>query len=226
MNWLLGLAFVLAVADWVAVWGEKRRLEVVLKPVVMVALIAWFVYGAGIEGRLLWFALGLVFSLVGDIFLLLPQPRYFLPGLAAFLVAHVCYITGLWVFPLAAESLIPAAALGALIVAAGIRVFRRLRQGLIASDKTGMIIPVGAYAAVISLMLFSAGYTLMSPDWLTVEAYPMAFGALLFFVSDVVNAWERFVAPVNHGRFWVMSSYHLGQIGLAVGAALHFGGGL
>lgn len=222
MNWLLGLAFVLAAAEWTAEWHGKRRLEAALKPAVMLVLIAWVLGFAGIEGKLLWFVLGLAFSLLGDVFLLLPPERFFLPGLAAFLIAHLWYVAALWAFPLAPESVLPAVLLAVLILVVGVRVFRRLRQGLIDSDKAALLLPVGVYAAAISLMLFSAGYTLTSPDWSTAEAFPVAFGGLLFYISDIINAWLRFVAPVKNGRFWVMSSYHLGQIGLAVGVALHF----
>ena len=38
-----------------------------------------------------WIAIGMLFSLAGDIFLMLPQDA-FVPGLVAFLVAHVCFI--------------------------------------------------------------------------------------------------------------------------------------
>lgn len=226
MTWLLGAVFLLAVGDWAAMRQGNRRAEYVLKPAVMVALIVWVITSAGVEGGILWFVLGLALSLVGDIFLMLPPERYFMLGLIAFLLAHIGYILGFGVFPLAAESVIPAVILAVMISAAGVLIFQRLRRGLLNSGKGGMVLPVGAYAGVISVMLFSAGFTLMSPEWSTGEAYPAAIGGLLFYVSDVMNAWERFVAPIQNGRLWVMSTYHLGQIGLAVGAVLHFGGGL
>lgn len=223
MTWLLGLVFLLAVGDWAAM-RQGSRAEYALKPAVMVALIAWVAASAGVEGRMMWFAAGLGLSLVGDVLLMLPPERYFLPGLAAFLLAHVGYILGFGVFPLAADSVMPAAILAAMIASAGALVFGRLRGSLLDAGRKGMVAPVGAYAVVISVMLFSAGYTLMSPDWSTAEAYPAAFGALLFYVSDVMNARERFVVSIENGRLWVMSTYHLGQMGLAVGAVLHFGG--
>ncbi|MCD6285147.1 MAG: hypothetical protein J7M39_04450, partial [Anaerolineae bacterium] len=42
----------------------------------------------------LWFVVALVFSLAGDIFLMLPDEKWFVPGLLAFLVGHLCYIVG------------------------------------------------------------------------------------------------------------------------------------
>jgi len=37
-----------------------------------------------------------------------------------------------------------------------------------------------------------------------------------------MNAWVRFVALIPNYRVWIMSTYHLAQMCLAVGAALHF----
>ena len=45
---------------------------------------------------------------------------------------------------------------------------------------------------------------------------------MLFFISDTLLAWNRFVAPIRHQRVLIMSTYHLGQMGLALGAALQF----
>jgi len=56
---------------------------------------------------------------------------------------------------------------------------------------------VAVYAAVISLMLVSALATLFQPGWPTSEAAFVAIGATLFFCSDALLAWNRFVAPVR-----------------------------
>ena len=104
----------------------------------------------------------------------------------------------------------------------GIGVFRRLRAGLIASSKKKLILPVGIYSIVISYMVFSAAFSFLSPEWTTAHAYLVAFGALLFYVSDILNAWGRFVFSFENARLIVMVTYHLGQIGLALGATLHF----
>ena len=42
-----------------------------------------------------WFVAALVFSLAGDVLLMLPREQ-FVAGLSAFLVAHLCYIVGFW----------------------------------------------------------------------------------------------------------------------------------
>ncbi len=145
-------------------------------------------------------------------------------GLAAFMLGHVAYIFGFSVFSLADKTVILAVILGFIIVVVGVQIFLRLRVGLQISGRDNLIVPVGVYSLVISYMLFSAVYSFLNPDWTTSEAYLVSVGALLFYISNVLNAWERFVSPFEKGRLKVMVTYHLGQIALAVGATLHFTG--
>jgi len=46
-------------------------------------------------------------------------------------------------------------------------------------------------------------------------------GAFLFYISDLILAWNRFVAPIQNGRLLNIVAYHLGQIALIVGVAMH-----
>jgi uncharacterized membrane protein YhhN len=145
-------------------------------------------------------------------------------GLAAFMLGLVAYIFGFSVFSLADKTVILAVILGFIIVVVGVQIFLRLRVGLQISGRDNLIVPVGVYSLVISYMLFSAVYSFLNPDWTTSEAYLVSVGALLFYISNVLNAWERFVSPFEKGRLKIMVTYHLGQIALAVGATLHFTG--
>jgi hypothetical protein len=49
-----------------------------------------------------------------------------------------------------------------------------------------------------------------------------AFGAFLFFLSDIILAWNKFVAPINNGRIINIGLYHLGQIALIAGVVMQF----
>ena len=77
--------------------------------------------------------------------------------------------------------------------------------------------PVVIYTVVISLMVVSALTMLFRPNVSTGAALLMALGAVLFFVSDAVLAWNRFVAPVRGGKLIVIVAYHLGQMALIAG---------
>jgi uncharacterized membrane protein YhhN len=46
-------------------------------------------------------------------------------------------------------------------------------------------------------------------------------GAVLFFVSDSLLAWNRFVTPLPRGSLLVIVAYHVGQMALIAGATAH-----
>jgi uncharacterized membrane protein YhhN len=64
-----------------------------------------------------------------------------------------------------------------------------------------------AYMAVISLMVVSAIGT----------GHPAAIvGAGLFYASDSLIAWNRFLRASRRGQVAVMVTYHLAQVGLVL----------
>jgi uncharacterized membrane protein YhhN len=96
---LLGVSLFVALLDWIAVGTKFRPLEYVAKPGVMLILLIWIWSLGGFSGPMVWFALGAIFSLGGDVFLMLPN-EHFIGGLVAFSLAHLAYIIGLnQVFP-------------------------------------------------------------------------------------------------------------------------------
>ncbi|MCX8025727.1 MAG: lysoplasmalogenase, partial [Thermanaerothrix sp.] len=92
MIWF-GVMAILAAIDWWAVSRERLRVRYWAKPGALLALILAFTTAGGWHSASPWFGVGLIFSLLGDIALLLPR-RYFLFGLLAFLLAHITYIIG------------------------------------------------------------------------------------------------------------------------------------
>lgn len=213
------LAF--AVLDWVLITGGPRwrRLERMVKPTAIFALMGWLVWRAAQAGvwppALYWFLAALAGSVAGDVLLSLP-PRYFVAGLAAFLIAHLAYAVGF-----NADDLPPAAAwLWALpVAAAAIWYSGRLVRSLRAGGQPGLVGPVAIYTAAISLMAFSALACLARPGWPPSAALTAAGGALLFMLSDSLLAWDRFVRPVRQRDLAVLIPYHVGQMCLIAGAA-------
>jgi uncharacterized membrane protein YhhN len=217
--YFLFLALIIAVLDWIAVARKWKRIEYFAKPATMLALLAWLGVNNGFQGSMLWFALGLLFSLGGDIFLMLPRER-FIPGLVSFLIGHICYLIGFN----SANPVSNAASLILLVVVmfTGYMVYRRVALGLQASGQSKLKLPVLVYSIVISLMLFSALSTLIQPDWRIYAAVFASSGALLFFISDTTLALNKFVSPIPKARVITMVTYHLGQILIVLGAALRF----
>jgi uncharacterized membrane protein YhhN len=206
--------------DWLAVAKSWKRLEYFAKPAAMLALLAWLWLNSSATGH--WapalgaFAAGLVFSLAGDVMLMLPE-RFFLAGLVAFLLGHVAYSDGLksggLLLPIEAVLVAPMALIGGWLA-------RRIGAALKATGRNRLRAPVVVYAAVISLMVVSALAMLFRPSVPTGTALLLALGAVLFFVSDAVLAWNRFVAPVRGGRLIVIVAYHLGQMTLIAGVVM------
>jgi len=221
-NILLALAFLAALVNEIAQFKERQRVVYIAKPAVMVFLFAWLYLYAGLNGALLFFGLGILFSLGGDIFLMLPdEKKWFLPGLVSFLLAHVFYIIGLnYVVPSLNVFGIILAISVALFVA---QIYRRIAAGLHASGQDRLRVPVLIYSIVISLMWLSALQTLFQTGWKPTPALSVSLGATLFVASDIILAWYRFVGPIKNGRIINLILYHLGQILLIIGAAVQFG---
>ncbi len=205
--------------DWLAVARNQRRLEYIFKPATLVVVLlgAWLLTrGPHDVWQAYFFLPGLALSLVGDVFLMLPGERFFLPGLVAFLLAHICYVVGLnptlppW----------PAFALLVVVATIGLALYRGVAAGLRRQGQTELLAPVAVYSVVLSLMLFSAWAILFRLEWTGLRRGLAIVGATLFFVSDAMLAWDRFVTPSPSARLRVMITYHLGQVALAASIVL------
>jgi hypothetical protein len=64
--------------------------------------------------------------------------------------------------------------------------------------------------------------TIYDPRWKTNAALFVSLGAFLFWISDLVLAWNQFVSPINNGRVFNIITYNLGQIGLIAGVISQF----
>jgi len=212
------IVFILAALNWIAVYKRSKTLEYIFKPATMLALLYWIWQSGGFGGSMLWFTIGVVFCLAGDVFLMIPRDL-FIFGLISFLLGHIAYIIGLNDQP-------PYFNLwgAALIVLLGLYMwwlYPKLVAGLNSKGKGVLRIPVLIYALVISMMVYSAGMTWTRSGWQVQAALAVSLGAVLFFISDSILAWDRFINPLPDARLKTMVTYHLGQIGIILGAILH-----
>jgi uncharacterized membrane protein YhhN len=92
-----------------------------------------------------------------------------------------------------------------------------------ASRQDRLVYPVIVYGLVISLMLYAAMSTIFDPAWGTGAAFFVSAGAFLFWLSDLILAWNKFVTPLKDSRMLNILTYHLGQIGLIAGVLSQFG---
>lgn len=219
---LFVLTLLLMGLEWFVVATRRTRWRIVTKPAPMVSLILWFTLVGKWQGDLVWFGMALVFSLLGDIFLLFPF-RFFLPGLIAFSLAHIFYITG---FNLSAVEMTTGLWLIFIIILFGafFDFSPIVRRVSIQPSRYKLLPPVIFYATIISIMLLSAWLTLARPSWDGSAVILVILGASLFFISDSLLAREKFIRPSKVGGLTVMVTYLLAQLLITSGALIHFSG--
>lgn len=179
----------------------------VFKPLTTLLIIgfAW-PRGANATKQRMLIRLGLILSLAGDVFLLWPNEG-FLPGLVAFLLAHLAYIAAFCVpVRLAAKPwvFVAYALLAALILSA-------LWPGV----PGALRVPVVAYVVCLATMAAQAltwwrsSAAAHAAD--TALARAAAFGGGLFMVSDSLLAINKFGVPLPLSPLWILLTYWLAQ---------------
>ncbi|MBL8062224.1 MAG: lysoplasmalogenase [Anaerolineales bacterium] len=220
MYFFLIAAFIFAALEALALQKSWFRLEVFAKPGVMIALFFWLFTSVGLNGSLIWFGAGVLLSLAGDVLLMISLDRLFLAGLVAFLLAHVTYIVG---FNLPLPALTAWGVILAVLIGwGGARVIRRILSEAMKKGQSRMRIPIIIYSTVISLMLLSAMMKLADLSWDAGASLLVSLGAFLFYLSDVILAWIKFVNPIKNGRIYNIAAYHLGQIALIAGVIIQY----
>lgn len=200
-----------AVGDWLAVHRGSKRAEYLLKPATLVALILCAsTLDPSDDARRWWFVAALVFSLAGDVFLMLPADL-FVAGLASFLVGHLAYVAG-WFAADVEPSKVVLFVLIVLLLT--VPVLLRLIKALRSKDRHGLIPPVVVYSVAIAGMV---GATVAGGIGWGIA------GALLFLCSDLMIAWSRFVTAWPHHKLAIIVTYHLGQAGLITSLLLSAG---
>ena len=152
---------------------------------------------------------GFVLSFFGDV-LLLPHAT-FLIGLGSFLLGHVAFAVGATTFLGAAGALAssaPALAVGALLMAAlGTVAWRWLSphlQGFMRRAVLAYLLTIGTMV-VLTIGAAAAGAPLLLP-----------VGAILFAISDLAVARERFVEKTIRNKVWGLPFYYGAQVLLAL----------
>jgi len=159
--------------------------------------------GAGTGRRPALLLAGLALSLAGDCLLMFEG--FFIAGLVAFLLAHVCYIAlfrqGLPWFP-SRKALFATLGAGAAMYAF-----------LFGSLGSVLKVAVAAYVVVIAAMAAQAiGRAAVLRDRASLA---VAAGAVLFMVSDSLLAINRFALPLPLAQLWVLGTYYAAQILIA-----------
>lgn len=200
---LSAMILISGIAYLFAINGDKPFWRYLLKPGTMLFIILLAITGFKEPSLYVtWVVLGLIFSVGGDIFLMLPSDK-FLYGLTSFLIAHICYIVaftnGFQDFHWQLAVLLPVFLIG---IAYYLFLFNSLKK-----DGPALQIGVLFYITVICFMFtqsFAAGSQLA------------IIGSLSFLVSDGILAFNQFYKPFKNAHHYVMITYYLAQYLIAL----------
>lgn len=216
------LYLAVALVSAFAAQAGHHRLEMVVKPLMMIILSSWFFFNSRRYGDrfTLMVQAGLFFSLVGDVALMFQHldEFFFLIGLSAFLLAHICYTiafirniseVGGW------DGLLMGGIVALVVMLYGTWFGWELSERL---DRN-MLIPVLGYVVAIGLMATLAGFR-----WMRTFArsfWTVLVGAALFMVSDSLLATNRFIRPLEWSPAVITLTYAAAQFLIAGGCLLH-----
>lgn len=173
---------------------------------------AWSMDAVGTEyGRVL--LVGMAFCWMGDLLLVSYNNRsVFLLGLASFLLGHIAYIGA---FAVRSVSFPVVLGAGLFMAFFALTVLRWLKPHL----DNRMRLPVWLYVIAISTMMAMAvGSFAIDGNWL------IPLGALMFLLSDLAVARDRFIAPGFINRALGLPVYFCAQMVLAASVGYIIGG--
>ena len=196
------VVFVLvSVVDIIGIVFKLPFIVYAFKPLVLLSLLA--LYTLSVSKRNKWYILALVFSFLGDVFLLFEGQLFFMIGLVSFLIAHLLFIKIIlgWLTKSSLYTII-VAFIPFLITFSGL--IYMLKDSL-----NELLIPVIIYGITISL--FGVVSLLNYLNTKTVKALWMFFGALVFITSDSILAINKFYFSKEIFGILVMVTYIVAQ---------------
>jgi uncharacterized membrane protein YhhN len=209
-NWRI-LYIISATAVLAGLLFELPSLYVSAKPLLMITLALYF--AAATKGYSRWriyVLVALAFSWAGDVFLI--SSNWFTAGLVSFLIAHVFYIMAYQKTGAATGELRPLDVV--MFVLYGVILIWFIYPGL-----GDMLVPVLIYA----LVLLGMGIWAHKRRGATSAASfkMVAFGAILFAISDGLIAVNKFAYPIPAERILIMSIYMTAQYLIVQGLIQH-----
>lgn len=218
----LGLYALFSLGTIIGEVVDSHVLVYICKPLMMVVLSSWFFYNSRRVGDRFTLLIqgGLLFSLVGDIALMVQHldDFNFLIGLAAFLIAQLCYAIAFL------HNIVDVGRSRGTMISSGIAVLLAaygyfFASRLLPKVDDAITIPVTIYAVAISFMGIMAAFRLgrtFGRSFLMVMS-----GAVFFIASDSILASDRFISPTEHAAWSVILTYAVAQVLIVWGALIH-----
>lgn len=201
-NIISTIIFFTALIHIKAKYRDAKIAEYIFKPGTTLLIILVAILGNTSGNYKTAIITGLVFSLFGDIFLMLDESK-FIMGLVSFLLAHIAYI---FAFNISVSNYNVSLIFPFMIY--GYLIFQYLSPGL-----KEMKIPVIVYLVIILLMGTSAANRYyFNRDILNLYAFS---GSLLFMASDSTLAINKFRNKFYLAELIILTTYYIAQLLIA-----------
>lgn len=202
------LIFILfAILHLVSFYSKNKTFCLIFKPLTIFSIVvtAFYLSYNNFSYFNILIILGLIFSMIGDIFLLFPEEK-FIHGLISFLIAHVLYILALSKYILGIKNILIVLFVLSIY---GLLVFNYLK------DKLGKYkIAVISYISIIIIMgTLSINYYLVDKSS---ESISFLYGSVLFIISDTTLAIDKFNKKFYLAQFVILTTYYLAQYLIAI----------
>ena len=200
----------LCAVNWAAAFFDNLKLYYISKPFVLIAMIAFFAHSEGLSALRLPFFIGLVFSLLGDVFLIPQRTRFFVTGMGAFAIAHLAYIYGYTQWRVSYWTYIPAFfALVVLVLAFNFYIETQCKEASLPRFQKRLF---KAYGVLVAGMALAGWLCLARVGWGRLPAVMAGLGGSFFMVSDFMIALGKLEKRISRQRFWVIVTYHIAQM--------------
>ena len=211
------LYLIILVMHCISIYTYQTGLRMVSKLALMPVLMLYFLSvprsGSKPSFPILVMA-GLVFSLLGDLFLTQSGQGYFLLGMASFILTHICNGSNFFrIQSFRFQNPMPAMIALLVFVLTSFFVFR-----LIQPDLGSLQVPILIYMGIIGLMGILSTNLLVNPVIRTIVVRYFIPGSVLFIISDSLLAMNTF--HFHDPATWdipVMGSYGIAQCLLVLG---------
>ena len=194
-----------------ASYKKNKKLRDITKPFILTSLLGYYCYST--DDIRLAIVPALIFSWIGDVFLIGPGVKWFTIGGISFMISHFFFILGyIKDITFSSMNLIIVLILGSLFVIAVSIIFSKLKKHL----PKPLFYPMYLYLLINGAMNCFAVYRMLSMT--NLFTITTCIGAFLFFISDSTLFFVRFNSESKiKTHFLVMLTYSIGELLIVLG---------
>lgn len=194
------LFLIVCIADIYAIIVENRNIEMIAKPLITTSLVV--LYLLSVKKPNFWYVSAVFFCFWGDVLLMFPK-KFFVLGLATFLLAHVLYIV------ISSKFLSKVSPTKILLHALPFLAILGVLMYTIYPNLGALLIPVIVYGIVISV--FGVVTFLVYTNEKSTANLWLFLGALTFILSDSILALNKFYQSSEVLGISIMITYIVAQ---------------